>query len=104
MARRPYRIVFTRPAPGIDGPPKPGTIVKADLTAAQVEARAIARSGGTAEVYYVSDSGRREVIATYRPSTPARRLLDTVIGYVPSVLRGAAVIEWIVERSRRSRG
>jgi hypothetical protein len=101
VARRPYRVVFTRPAPGINGPPKPGTIVKADLDAAQEEARAIARSGGTAEVHYVSDSGRREIIATYRPSPPTRRVIDAVIGYGPSVLGGAAVLEWVVERWRR---
>lgn len=104
MARRPYRVVFTRPAPGIDGPPKPGTIVKADLDAAQDEARAIARSGGTAEVHYVSDSGRREVIATYRPNPPVQRVVETAIKFGPHALLVLTAAEWLLGRWRRGRG
>jgi hypothetical protein len=104
VARRPYRIVFTRPASGIDGPVKPGTIVKADLGAAQDEARAIARSGGTAEVHYVADSGRREVIATYRPDSPVQRVVETAIRFGPHALLVLTAAEWLIGRWRRERG
>ncbi len=104
MARRPYRVVFTRPEPGNNGLPKPGTIVKADLRAAEVEAKAIARSGGTAEVHYVADSGRREVIATYRPSRSVRRIVEAAVKLGPPAVLVLAAGEWLRARWRRLRG
>jgi len=69
--RRPYRVVFTRPgsAPA-DG--RPGTIVAANIEIARREALHIAFSGGTAEVYYVTDTGEREAVETFRARQPAK--------------------------------
>ncbi len=104
MARRPYRVVFTRPDSGNDGPYRPGMIVKADLEAAQIEAKAIARSGGTAQVYYVADSGRREVLATYKPGLPVRLFAETVIRFGPHALLAITSAERLLGRWRRRRG
>ena len=66
MARWAYRVVFwpSAAAPGVD---RPGTISRSTLDEADREARGIARDGGTAEVRYVTDDGRHQVVATYRP-------------------------------------
>lgn len=98
MARRPYRVVFTRGAPGANGAGKPGTIVKSDLDDACAEAQAIARTGGTAEVYYVGESGQRKVVATYRPSTIAQRTLRGVARFGPSAFLAGNVVQWLGRR------
>ncbi len=97
MARRPYRVVFTRPQSGNGKPDKPATIVKADLEAATAEAEAIARSGGTAEVLFVSSDGERRHVATY----PAASRSLSIIRLAPLALLAAVVAFVIVRRLLR---
>lgn len=65
---RPYRVVFTdAPREGaLTG--RRGTFAKADLEEATREAQNIARSGKTAEVYHVTATGEREIMAVYTPN------------------------------------
>ncbi|HEY2207367.1 MAG TPA: hypothetical protein VGH99_23165 [Pseudonocardia sp.] len=108
MARWPYRVVFwSRASP--DG--KPGVIPRSSLEAAQVEAQAIARDGGTAEVRYVAESGEQRIVATYRPARAepvpladrARTVLGTPRGRTACVLVAAAVAAGVGVWARRGR-
>jgi hypothetical protein len=99
VARRPYRVVFTRPHSGNGKPDKPATIVKADLEAATAEAEAIARSGGTADVLFVSSDGERRLVASY--SAPSASMVLSIIRLAPLALLAAVVAFVIVRRLLR---
>ncbi len=99
MARRPYRVVFTRPPAGNGQQDKPATIVKADLEGATAEAEAIARGGGTAEVLFVSSDGERRLVASY--PAPSASMSATLIRLAPIALLAAAVAFLIVRRLLR---
>jgi hypothetical protein len=109
VARWAYRVVFwpSAAAPGVD---RPGTISRSTLDEADHEARGIARDGGTAEVRYVTEDGRHQIVATYRPTLPGRSITPgswrrggalSVLTAMGGVLGLGVVV--VVVRARRSR-
>lgn len=63
--RRPYRVIFTRPGATGAVQCRAGTIVAATIHIARREAEHIATTGGTAEVCYVTETGRRLTVERF---------------------------------------